>query len=78
MHDFRGSLGDEIWRRLKDWARTRAGSGALTADDCVPHVVGIIRDLTGYPDTLGSEAIAFYASEAAEMVAKSRGVSVRA
>jgi hypothetical protein len=74
MQEFRGTLGDEIWRRLKDWAKDRAGvEEALSHDDCRAQVVRIIREITGHADLLRADLVAFYASEVAEMVEKMGG-----
>jgi hypothetical protein len=70
---FEGNLPDEIWSRLKCWARIRAETDApLTVEDCVAHVIGTVKDITGRPDALPPDVVTFYANESAEMVDRFR------
>jgi hypothetical protein len=73
MQPFQGNLPDLIWSRLKEWAKTTAASQTPpTSDECVAIVLRIVAGITGRPESLRPEVVAFYANETAEMVAKCR------
>ncbi len=74
MPNLHGNLPDEIWSRLKEWAKTQAAAQiSPTNDECVAQVLQIAAEITGRPDTLRSDVVAFYANETAEMISKFRG-----
>ena len=65
------SLPDAIWNRLKAWARSQARDGQpRSAEECVAQVELVVREITGYANSLRPEVVAFYAAEAAEMIAR--------
>lgn len=65
------SFPDAIWSRLKAWARIQARDGRRrSAEECMAQVEMVVRDITGYADSLRPEVVAFYAAEAAEMIAR--------
>jgi hypothetical protein len=66
-------LPDEIWARLKTWAKTQAASTAQPSlEESEAYVRRICGELTGRPSVLPPGAVAFYASELRDMVAKFR------
>lgn len=76
MSPFQGNLPDQVWSRLKQWAKTQAGAQlSPTNDECVAQVCRITVDITGRADGLRREVISFYADETVEMIAKFRAQS---
>lgn len=70
IHD---NFPDEVWARLKAWAKVVArGSEVPSTDDCALHVERLAREITGIPNALRAEVVQFYASETAEMIARYR------
>lgn len=76
MQPYQGTLPDEIWCRLKQWAKIQAQEQASPSnDDCVAQVLCITAEITGRMDGLRRDVVTFYANETAEMIAKFRGPS---
>lgn len=70
------NLPDDIWARLKTWAKTQAASSAeLSLDECKSYAQLVCRELTGRPNALRPDVVAFYAKEALEMIAVYRASS---
>jgi hypothetical protein len=66
-----GNLPDEIWSRLKAWAKIQAQAGVSpSVAECAAHVERLSKELTGYADSLRSDVIEFYAAETSEMIAR--------
>jgi len=64
---------DQVWARLKTWAKVRAAqAGKPSVDECVEEVGRASEDITGRRDTLRAEVVKFYAAETADMVEKFR------
>lgn len=64
---------DQIWVALKAWARSIAQDAVTPGDDaCRIEVERIAREITGVPNILRPDVVAFYAVETAEMIAKFR------
>ncbi len=64
-----GDFPDEIWKRLKEWAKAQAHAQlSPTNAECVAQVLLIAADLTGRRDILRGDVVTFYANETAEMV----------
>jgi len=73
MHSYRGNLPDEIWSRMKHWAKTQAGAQiSPTIDECVAAVLHITAEITGRADSLRRDVVSFYANETAEMILQFR------
>lgn len=72
MNDTPKNLPDEIWNRLKEWARARAASPCADdtpgSDDYHARVADIVKEVTGRRDGVPADVAAFYARETAEMV----------
>lgn len=67
------NLADDIWTRLKTWARAQASLSAQPSlDECERYVQGVCSQLTGKPNALRPDVVAFYASETREMIAAYR------
>jgi hypothetical protein len=70
---FHGNVPDEIWNRLKQWAKSQAGEQVSpTIDECVSRVLDVAAEVAGRPDSLRRDVVSFYAAETAEMIAKFR------
>lgn len=70
MLPFQGNLPDQIWGRLKEWAKVQARTETSpTHDECVAQVQRIIRVITGRTDSVRHDVVTFYANETAEMIA---------
>lgn len=64
---------DQVWARLKAWAKLRAADGDQPSrDECAEEVLRASEHITGQRDTLRAEVVKFYAAETAEMVEKFR------
>jgi hypothetical protein len=64
---------DEVWNRLKAWAKNQAHGGCLPErDECLAVVERIAREITGRAGALRPDVVLFYASETADMAAKFR------
>lgn len=73
MQPFTGNLPDQVWSRLKDWAKKQAAAQiSPTHDECVAYVQQAAADITGRSDSLRGDVIIFYAGEVAEMISKFR------
>jgi hypothetical protein len=73
MRLFHGNFPDEVWSRLKAWAKVQAEAYVSpTIDECVACVERIATEITGRNDSLRSDVVSFYATETAEMVARFR------
>lgn len=67
------SFPDEVWCRLKAWAKIQAGGEASpTPDECALYVRTVVKDLTGDAGALRPDVVCFYAAETSEMVARFR------
>lgn len=75
------NLPDEIWSRLKEWARARAAlpshGDAAGVEDYHTRVAEIVNEVTGRRDGVPSDVAAFYARETAEMVLSFRAELAR-
>lgn len=64
---------DEVWNRLKAWAKVRAASdGSPTLEECAAYVRSVSKDITGNSEALRPEIVSFYAAETADMVVRFR------
>ncbi len=64
---------DQVWARLKAWAKLRAADGDQpTPEECAEEVLRASAHITGHRDSLRAEVVKFYAAETAEMVEKFR------
>lgn len=73
MRLIRGNFPDEVWGRLKAWAKVQAqGTGSPSIDECAAYVEHTAKEITGRPNVLPSELIRFYAAETAQMIASIR------
>ena len=64
---------DEIWARLKTWAKAQAVSNAAPSiDECEAYVRHVCGEIASNPSVLGPDVVAFYAREAREMIVKFR------
>jgi hypothetical protein len=67
------NLPDEIWERLKTWAKAQACSAVHSSlNECEVHVRRVCREITGNSDALRDDVVAFYAREAHQMIFKYR------
>lgn len=63
------NLPDDIWARLKTWAMAHASlPGQPSLDECERYVQDVCSQLTGKPNALRSDVVAFYAAETREMI----------
>lgn len=70
MRLINGNFPDEVWGRLKAWAKVQAhGSGCPTIDECASYVEHIAKEITGCAGSLPGDVVRFYAAETAEMIA---------
>jgi prephenate dehydrogenase len=70
---FNGNFPDEVWSRLKAWAKIQAsGPVSPTSDECVACVERIATEITGQTNSLRRDVVTFYAAETAEMIARFR------
>jgi hypothetical protein len=73
VHLFQGNFPDEVWCRLKAWARKKASDGeSPTLSDCAAQVERIASEITGFPNSLRADVVNFYAAETAEMILRFR------
>jgi hypothetical protein len=73
MRLIRGNFPDEVWGRLKAWAKVQAqGSSSPTVDECAAYVEHTAKEITGRPNALPLEVVRFYAAETAQMIASIR------
>ena len=64
---------DEIWARLKTWAKAMAAANAEPSiDECEAYVHHVCGEITSNPSVLGPDVVAFYAGEARDMIVKFR------
>ena len=64
---------DEIWAALKAWAKVIAqGPETPTLDECSACVERVAKEITGIPNLLRPDVIAFYAAETCDMIAMFR------
>ena len=64
---------DEMWARLKTWAKAQAASNLEPSiDECEAYVRHVCGELTSKPSVLGPDVVAFYAREARDMIVKFR------
>lgn len=69
-----GNLPDAVWSRLKSWVLAQRLVGVSPSlDDCLTSARRIIKDITGSPDKLPVEVVAFYAAEMFEMGGRPSG-----
>lgn len=69
-HILENSLPEEVWGRLKTWAKARAHAAASPSiEECAEYVRETVRSITGREDALRTDAVRFYAAEAFEMIA---------
>ena len=67
------TLPDEIWTRLKTWAKAQAASPLEPSfNECENYVRRVCLEITGAPNALRPDVVAFYASEARELATKFR------
>jgi hypothetical protein len=68
-----GNFPDEIWQRLKAWAKIQAdGSESPSEDDCAQYVERLAQELGGSPKTLPDAVVRFYAVEVLDMIRNMR------
>jgi hypothetical protein len=73
MRLVRGNFPDEVWGRLKAWAKVQAqGCCSPTVDECAAYVEHTAKEITGRPNALPIDVVRFYAAETAEMIASIR------
>jgi hypothetical protein len=64
---------DEIWTRLKTWAKTQASACAEPSlQECATYVRRICGDIAGDQNALRPDVVAFYAREAQSMIERFR------
>lgn len=67
------SLPDQVWSRLKTWARRQADGGATrNFEECHAQVQRAVHEVTGYADSLRAGVVDFYAQETREMIERFR------
>lgn len=68
---------DAVWAELKLWARNQATKTEIPAiTECVAQVERVARTLTGVPNALRPDVVAFYAAETADMIARFRATTL--
>lgn len=73
MRLIRGNFPDEVWGRLKAWAKVQAqGAVSPTIDECAAYVEHTAKEITGRPNVLPLDVIRFYAAETVQMIASIR------
>jgi len=66
-----------VWAELKLWARSQANVPEIpTITECVAQVERVAKHLTGVPNALRPDVVAFYAAETADMIARFRATTV--
>jgi hypothetical protein len=64
---------DQVWSALKTWAKSQAGAETLpTLEDCSASVKRIAESISGHPNALRADVVAFYADETQAMISKFR------
>ena len=64
------SLPEEVWGRLKAWAKGHARAATSpSADECTAYVRDTVRLITGHENAMRTEAVRFYSGEALELIA---------
>ncbi|HEY9180184.1 MAG TPA: hypothetical protein VIO32_05660 [Candidatus Baltobacteraceae bacterium] len=60
---------DDIWQRLKAWAKIQAhASESPSEDDCIQYIRKIVADVAGAAKALPEPVVLFYAAETLEMI----------
>jgi hypothetical protein len=73
MRYLHGNFPDEVWARLKAWAKAAcARPDRPTVEECSDEVERIAAEITGIPNVLRPEVVNFYARETVEMTARFR------
>jgi hypothetical protein len=70
------NLPGDIWARLKTWAKAQALLPAEPSlEECERYVHDVCRALTGEPNALRPDVVAFYADEMRGMIAAHRATA---
>lgn len=71
MRLIRSNFPDEVWSRLKAWAKDQAlANKPRTLEECTAQVESVAKDITGAERSLRPDVVAFYAAETLEMIAR--------
>ena len=63
------SFPDDVWQRLKAWAKIQAHAPeSPSEDDCIRYIQKIVGDLAGAAKALPEPVVQFYAAETLEMI----------
>jgi len=65
------SAAEEVWKRVKAWAKERACKGEATPPtirECATEVERIVRSVSGPDGSFPPSAVEFYAAEAFSMI----------
>jgi hypothetical protein len=64
---------DEVWGRMKAWAKIQAQAPAVPSiDECAAYVRFCTEEITGRADILPAEVVNFYAAETLDMIDRLR------